>query len=110
MVNLPIKLEKFDCRLTSLKAIINVHKFSVIVLNETHFQAGRKMDLQGYTSYTRNRTERISGGISTSVANSESEYCVRVDEGIGRNEFLVTRHSQFVTPINVINTDNKNGE
>ena len=73
------------------------------MLNETHFQAGRKVQLNKYASYSRNRNDKAAGGISTSVLNNDAPSCIRVAEGKDDNEFIVTRHSQFETPVNIIN-------
>ena len=59
--------------------------------------------LPGYLTYTRNRCNQSSGGISTSIITSEASDCVRVEEGKDNNEFLLTRRSQFDRPINVLN-------
>ena len=61
------------------------------------------MTIPGYVTYTRNRHGRLSGGIATSIKTEDAPNCIRIDEGREDNEFLVTRHSQFVIPINVIN-------
>ena len=98
-----INIRNLDARLASMESILAVNAFSVVTINETHFHAGRKVILSGYTSYSRNRVDKASGGITTSVLESDSPNCLRVEEGINQNEFLVTRHSQFETPINIIN-------
>ena len=61
------------------------------------------MNIPGYVSYSRNRKDKASGGISTSVSNIDAPFCVRVEEGLEDNEFILTRHSQFQPPINVLN-------
>ena len=43
------------------------------------------------------------GGISTSVKNQDAMHTLKVKEGIEDDEYLITRHSQFVIPINVVN-------
>ena len=43
------------------------------------------------------------GGISTSIKNQDAMHTLKVKEGSDDDEFLITRHSQFVTPINVFN-------
>ena len=48
-------------------------------------------------------TKKASGGIATSIIDKDSAKCVRVEEGSEDNEFIITRHSQFLIPINVIN-------
>ena len=79
------------------------NKSSILILNETHLQGRRKVNIPGFVSYTRNRIDKAYGGISTSVTNSESTFCVRVEEGIDDNEYILTRHSQFEPPINILN-------
>ena len=98
-----VNIRNLDARRASLESILNKHKFSTVILNETHFQGGRKVKLPNYLTYTRNRIGKACGGISTSVINSESSNCVKVDKGKDQNEFILTRHSQFETPINVRN-------
>ena len=65
----------------------------MLILNETHLHGRRKVDIPGYVTYTRNRIDKASGGISTSVIDKDSAKCVRVDEGNDDNEFILTRHS-----------------
>ena len=47
-------------------------------------------------TYTRSRKDKAFGGISTSVINDDSSHCVRVEEGIDDNEYIMTRHSQSI--------------
>ena len=43
------------------------------------------------------------GGIATGIRKDESQFCLKVDEGENDDEYLITRHSQFKKPVNVIN-------
>ena len=43
------------------------------------------------------------GGIATAVRDEDKEYTIKTKEGAGNDEFIVTRHGQFLTPINVFN-------
>ena len=43
------------------------------------------------------------GGITTSIIDTEGENVLKVTEGKEDNEFMITRHSQFQKPINIIN-------
>ena len=88
-------IRNYDSKRASLEAILVNNKFSVVVINETHLQVGRKIKIPDYVTYTRNRMDKASGGIATSVLKEDSPDCVRVEEGKGDNEFVVTRHSQF---------------
>ena len=42
------------------------------------------------------------GGVSISVKNCEYKDTVKIKEGLDNDEFLITRHSQFKIPINII--------
>ena len=59
--------------------------------------------LEVYQTYNRNRINKACGGISTSVAIKDAHDCVRLEEGKDANEYILTRHSQFEKPINVLN-------
>ena len=75
-----------------------------ITLNETCLRNRKKMKISGYESFTRNRqTGQIMGGISTSVTKDENIYVAQTKVGEGSDEFIVTRHSNFLQPINIIN-------
>ena len=43
------------------------------------------------------------GGVATYVEESDTDNVLKVSEGKESNEYIVTRHSQFSTPINIIN-------
>ena len=43
------------------------------------------------------------GGVATAIRKDEQIYSLKVDEGIDNDEFILTRHSQFNPPINVLN-------
>ena len=43
------------------------------------------------------------GGISTSIRKDESQFCLKVEEGEDQDEFIITRHGQFLRPINICN-------
>jgi hypothetical protein len=43
------------------------------------------------------------GRIATSIRKDDSKFCLKVEEGEDNDEFMVTRHGQFMKPINIIN-------
>ena len=43
------------------------------------------------------------GGISTFVKNKDKDDFIKICEGDQNDEFLVTRHVNFIKPLNVIN-------
>ena len=73
------------------------------MISESHLKFNSKLQIPNFTSYSRNRKEISHGGIATVVLDSEANDCLKVSDGVNDNDFLVTRHSQFSTPLNVIN-------
>ena len=43
------------------------------------------------------------GGIATGIRNDENQFCLKVEEGEENDEYLITRHGQFLKPINICN-------
>ena len=60
------------------------------------------MKIPGYNSFTRNRQNKCMGGISTSVTNKDAMHTLKVMEGVDDDEFIITRHSKFIIPINCV--------
>ena len=48
-------------------------------------------EIQGFTSYFRNRQSRGGGGIATLIRDEKAKYAVKVDIGPTENEFLVLK-------------------
>ena len=86
-----------------MKGILSNIKANVVTLNETNLKGNRKLKIDGFTSYTRNRQKAHMGGIATSIDNKDAPNCLKVNEGSGDDEFIITRHSQFQVPINILN-------
>ena len=95
----------YQSKKISFEAILRSFDPSINYINicESHFQHKRTLNIPGYQSYTRNRTDKSHGGIASSIIESEANECLKVAEGKESNEFLITRHNQFLTPINIIN-------
>ena len=67
-------LRGYKSKECSLKKILKKVKPSVILLVETQLVGNMKVSLNpGYTSWTRNRTERGGGGIATAVSQQYSD-------------------------------------
>ena len=62
-----------------------------------------KLEIPGFSTYAKNRVNRNGGGISTCVTEREVSHTVKIKEGHNEHEFIITRHEQFATPINIIN-------
>ena len=59
--------------------------------------------MEGFTSYNRNRQHANMGGVATCISNKEASNALKVAEGVSEDEYIITRHSQFRTPINIVN-------
>ena len=92
-----------DSKMESLGTILNIIQPDVLTINETLFVKNRKLTLQGYSYFTSNRTCVSGGGIASCVKANDMVNTLKVGEGENDHEMLVTRHSQFVRAINVIN-------
>ena len=80
-----INVNNLDARKCSLESIISSNSYSVATINETHYQGSKKVNVPGYLTYSKNRTDKNAGGIATAVIDTDAAYCVKVDEGHGRN-------------------------
>ena len=97
-------LRGFSSKKISVKNIISKIKPNVITMNEVGLRKNKKVSLAGYTCYTRNRQNNESmGGVATAVIDEENSSTIKTLEGNDKDEFIVTRHSQFQRPINIIN-------
>ena len=87
----------------ALCSIINSLDADVVSLNEHGLKNKQKMKIDGFKSYTKNRFNSNMGGVSLSVKDSDSQDTLKVGEGKGDNEYIITRHNQFYPAINIIN-------
>ena len=76
---------------------------NIITLNEINLRKNKKLDIEGYKCFNKNRVNGNMGGVATLVAEKDYEEALKMSEGLEGNEYIVTRHSQFKVPINIIN-------
>ena len=93
----------FDSKAESLKAILAQVKPSILTLNETMLINNRKLRIDGFNCFESNRNCRSGGGVATCVNEADRKYTIKVDGDDSVLEMVITRHSQFVTPINILN-------
>ena len=74
-----------------------------MTLNETHYKNNKKLNIEGYVTYNRNRQNINGGGVATSISQEDSNYALKVKDGPDNDEYIITRHSQFSVPINIVN-------
>ena len=104
MDDISFEYSGFNSKQKSLSAILIQLRPNLVTLNETCLKNRLKMSLSNYKSFNRNRCDGQSmGGISTSVLNEEKMYAIKATEGIDKDEYIITRHSHFYNPVNVVN-------
>ena len=93
----------YNSKKKSFLSIVNGVNPNLITINELGFKKQKKLTIPGYYCYSRNRISENMGGVATAIRENEKMYAIKTDEGLEKDEFLITRHSQFMPPINVIN-------
>ena len=96
-------LRGFDSKSSSLKSILETVQPNVVTLNETYYKNNKKLSIEGYVTFNRNRQNVNGGGVATSVRQDDSNNTLKVKDGPDNDEYVITRHSQFSIPINVVN-------
>ena len=61
------------------------------------------VELKPFSVWSKNRSERGGGGISTAVAPHLAHSAVGAGEGQGEDEYLVTRLEAYSPPLTIIN-------
>ena len=96
-------LRGFRSKKHSLEKAVKKVKPSMILLNETQMLGKAKVYLKSYTSWSRNRSVKGGGGVATSVARQYMDSTVGAGEGVGEDEYLVTRIECFSPALTVVN-------
>ena len=78
-------------------------KPSILVMNETLLQGNQKASIPLYKCWTKNRTKQGGGGIATAVASNYMDTAISAGEGIGDDEYIVTRIDAFYPAISIVN-------
>ena len=87
----------------SLKKIIKKLKPAVVVMNETNLTGNMKVNLVPYVSWNKNRSGQAGGGIATAVAQEYRDAAVGAGEGVGEDEYVITRIDTFSPAISIVN-------
>ena len=99
-----VNIRGANSKKVSLQAIVDDPQVNPDVINlvETNLRKSSKLEINGYKCFNRNRQNKNMGGVATLVKETDMKDTLKVSEGSGENEYLVTRHSQFSIPINII--------
>ena len=96
-------IRSYKPRSYSLNKIVSCLLPDVINLVETNLRGNVKPVIPNYFAFNRNRRGQNGGGVCTLVKDKDKDNVLKVSEGQDDQEFIVTRHSQFLIPINIIN-------
>ena len=86
----------------SMKTVIDAVIPDMILLNEHGITKKNKVNIDGYITFSKNRMDKIMGGVSISTKKAESQHVVKVKEGQNDDEFILVRNEKFKPAINVL--------
>ena len=98
-----LNIRGLNSKRKSLEIILRNISPQIITLNETALRFKQKPNLENFISFNRNRSNQIMGGVATFVQIKDKDNFVKLSEGFQNDEYLITRHSNFVLPVNIIN-------
>ena len=98
-----LNIRGYGSKKKSLENILKNLSPSIVTLNETCLRFNQKPKIENYVSFNRNRSKQIMGGVATFVRDQDKDNFVKIFEGIANDELLITRHSNFISPVNIIN-------
>ena len=81
----------FYSKRESFESILCRNKIDVAMITETFTTASRFPQLDGYTTYFRNRTERSAGGIAIMIRKELAKFVVKVYSGRLENEYMILK-------------------
>ena len=93
----------FTSKSESIRDIIKEKQTDVLLLNETNLKGKRKVKINKYFSFCKNRS-KAKGGVATVVANYLQPYTAKVGEGnVEDDEYVITRIDNVVPALNIVN-------
>ena len=87
----------------SIVKLVNELKPDYINVNETQLQGKNEINLKAYNTFSKNRTDRIGGGICSAVASNLRQNAVCVGEGGEGDEWLAVRLDHVSPCITILN-------
>ena len=93
----------YSSKSVALGAILNAKKPTVLTLNATMLVNNKELKIKGRYCFTSNRLCSGGGGIATCIRKSDKSSTLIVFKGEDDLELIISRHSQFSTPINIFN-------
>ena len=98
-----LNIRGMNSKKNSMEKILKTLSPQIVTLNETALRFKVKPKLENFVAFNRNRHAKIMGGVATFVNEKDKDSFVKLAEGENDDEFLITRHSNFLLPLNIIN-------
>ena len=99
-----VNLRGYRSKEYSLKKTLKKWKPSMVIMNETQLRGNMKVSLEpSYMSWSKNRTAQAGGGVATAVARAYMDKSWGAGEGVGSDEYIITRVTTFTPALNVVN-------
>ena len=95
-------MQGYISKQASIDTIIRKKTPDVYCINETALKGKRKINIQGYFSYCKNRDMHM-GGVATLVSQTLRPHTVKVAEGREGDEYIISRFGHISPPVNIIN-------
>ena len=105
-VNLKVlhcNIRGYTSKQESLAEILKTTSSDICNLNETNLRGKRKINIQNYVSFNKNREEKLMGGVSTSFQNHLKQHAVKVADNIEGDEYIITRLESVQPALNIFN-------
>ena len=67
----------------------------MVLLNEHGVTNKNKVNIDGYVTFSKNRENRIMGGVSISVKRDEAQHVIKVKEGEKDDEFIIVKNENI---------------
>ena len=98
-----LNVRGLNSKKNSLCEILKTLSPKIVTLNETALRFKAQPKLKNFSSFNRNGKVKTTGGVATLVDDKDKHSFVKVSEGENEDEFIITRHSNFLMLLNVIN-------
>ena len=98
-----VNLRGYKSKEMSLRKFVKKIRPSVVAMNETLLTGNMKVSMPPYTCWSKNRSEKGGGGITTAVSQQFKDCAVGAGQGEKDDEYLITRFECFSPALNVIN-------
>ena len=98
-----VNLRGYKSKESSLKKLVKKTRPSAVAMNETLLSGNMKVSMPPYICWSKNRSEKGGGGVTTAVSKQFKDFAVGAGQGQEDDEYLITRFECFSPALNLIN-------